>query len=168
MDLKGISGKIKNTVSKYKYAAVILLIGIVLLLIPQNTKPSSVIESTPQTETQTVEIKQLADVLQSIQGAGKVKVLLSVASGEETVYQTDSDISTAGDGSSTKQETVIVTDAQRAETGLIAQINPPTYLGAIVVCEGADSPSVKFAVTQAVAKITGLRTDCICVLKMES
>jgi len=35
------------------------------------------------------------------------------------------------------------------------------------VCEGADSPSVKYAVAQAVAKITGLGTNDICVLKME-
>jgi hypothetical protein len=40
-------------------------------------------------------------------------------------------------------------------------------MGAIVVCQGADSPSVKLAITQAVAKITGLGTDEICVLKMK-
>lgn len=168
MDIKGLSGKIKSTISKYKYAAIILLVGMVLLLIPQKSKSSPVVDTTQKSDRQTVGTVELAEILQSIQGAGKVKVLLSVAAGEKTLYQMDSDINASGDSNSTKQETVIVTDAQRAETGLVSQVNPPTYLGAIVVCEGADSASVRFAVTQAVAKITGLGTDNICVLKMES
>ncbi len=168
MDLKGLTGKIKSTASKYKYAAIILLVGIALLLIPQKSKSVPVVDNTQKPDRQTFETEELAEILQSIQGAGKVKVLLSVASGEKTLYQMDSDINASSDSNSTKQETVIVTDAQRAETGLVSQVNPPTYLGAIVVCEGADSASVRFAVTQAVAKITGLGTDNICVLKMES
>ncbi len=169
MDLKGLTGKIKSTVSKFKYAAIVLLIGVGLLLIPQKSKSSPVVESKQQhNNTQTFEITELSEILQSIHGAGKVKVLLSVSAGEKTIYQTDSDMTSSGESNSTKRETVIVTDSQRAETGLISQINPPTYLGAIVVCEGADSASVRLAVTQAVAKITGLGADNICVLKMES
>ena len=165
---KWLGSKIKSTLSKYKYAAVILLIGIVLLLIPQKNKSTPIAEPAQKQNIQTFETKELVEILQSIQGAGRVRVLLSIASGEKTLYQTNTDVNTSGDSNSTKQETVIVTDAERTETGLINQVNPPTYLGAIVVCEGADSASVRFAVTQAVAKITGLGSDSICVLKMES
>ena len=168
MDIKRLSNNVKNTISKYKYATIILLIGICLLLVPAKTKKSVVTDKLPQSKLQAIESEQLAQILQSVKGAGKVKVLLSVATGEKTLYQTDSDVTGGGDNNSSRLETVIVMDAQRAETGLINQINPPTYLGAIVVCEGADSATVKFAVTQAVAKITGLGTDSICVLKMES
>ena len=168
MDFKGLGDKIKRAVTKYKYAAIILLIGICLLLIPQKSQSTPAAENKSQPSTQVIGTEQLEEILQSIDGAGKVKVLLSVATGEKTVYQTDSDSSTSGDGNSTKQETVLISDSQRAEYGLVSQINPPTYLGAIVVCEGADSATVKLAVTQAVAKITGLGTDNICVLKMES
>ena len=114
-----------------------------------------------------LEQETLTEILQSIQGVGKVQVLLSIASGEKTVYQTDSDTAASGDSNSIKIETVIVTDSQRNETGLISQINPPVYLGAIIVCQGADSAAVKLAVTQAVSKITGLGADNICVLKMK-
>ena len=138
------------------------------MLIPQKSKPSPVADNTSQPKTQAIGTEQLAEILQSIEGAGKVKVLLSVATGEKTLYQTDSDRNSSEDANSIKQETVIVADSQRAEYGLVSQINPPSYLGAIVVCEGADSATVKLAVTLAVAKITGLSTDNICVLKMES
>lgn len=167
MDVKRFAEKAKKTVIKFKYAAIVLVVGLILLMLPGKSTQSVETKVVQETVKQTFEIDALTQILQSIHGAGRVQVLLSIASGEETRYQTNSDSSTSGDGSSTKIETVIITDAQRSESGLISQVNPPTYLGAIVVCEGADSPSVKFAVTQAVAKITGLGTDSICVLKMK-
>ncbi|MBQ8358508.1 MAG: hypothetical protein IJX37_01150 [Oscillospiraceae bacterium] len=169
MELKKLTGKLQSLVGKYRYALLVLVIGLALLLIPGKDTRQKQTEtaSSPTAAQQSFTSEALAEILQSIQGAGKVKVLLSTASGEETVYQTDSETSTSGDGGSTKIQTVIVTDSQRSEAGLIRQVNPPGYLGAIVVCEGADNPTVKLAVAQAVAKITGLGTDAICVLKMK-
>ena len=169
MDIKALTGKGKALIGKYKYAGIVLVVGLVLLLLPSNTSQSE----QPLTEIKTdyntlyLESESLAKILQSVEGAGKVEVLLSTATGEKTVYQTDSDIDSSGEGSNAKIETVIVSNSQRNETGLVTQINPPTYLGAIVVCEGADSAMVRLAITQAVEKITGLSTDRICVLKMK-
>ena len=167
MDVKKVVHEVKKSVIKFKYAAIVLAIGLILLMLPGKSTKSIETKIVQETVNQTLEIESLAQILQSIHGAGKVQVLLSIASGEKTLYQTNSDSSTSGDGSSTRIETVIITDAQHSESGLISQVDPPTYLGAIVVCEGADSPSVKFSVTQAVSKITGLGTDSICVLKMK-
>jgi stage III sporulation protein AG len=64
-------------------------------------------------------------------------------------------------------ETVIITDAQRAQQGLVKQVNPPVYLGAVVVCQGADRASVRLAIVEAVANATGLGADKISVLKMK-
>lgn len=169
MEVKGLAGKLQGIVKKYKYALLVLVIGLALLMLPgkstENEQAAS--QSEQKTHGQVLDTDALTEILQSIQGAGKVQVLLSIASGEETLYQADSDISNSGDGSSTKTQTVILTDSQRNEYGLISQINPPIYQGAIVVCQGADSASVRLAITQAVAKITGLKTDAICVLKMK-
>ena len=167
MDVKKVVHEVKKSVIKFKYAAIVLAIGLILLMLPGKSTKSIETKIVQETVNQTLEIESLAQILQSIHGAGKVQVLLSIASGEKTLYQTNSDSSTSGDGSSTRIETVIITDAQHSEAGLISQVDPPTYLGAIVVCEGADSPSVKLSVTQAVSKITGLGTDSICVLKMK-
>lgn len=167
MDIKQLSGKVKNVLKNYKYAVVILLIGLVFLVLPERSVKKTDVPDISMQNIQGLDTKALAEILQSIQGAGKVEVLLSMASGEKTVYQTDTDTSQDGDGNSTKIQTVILTDSQRSESGLITQVIPPTYLGAVVVCQGADSPTVKLAVTQAIAKITGLGTDRICVLKMK-
>lgn len=167
MDAKGFANKLKGVVTKYKYAAIILVIGLCLLMLPEKETKEDIGQITQKPVSKTIEADALSEILQSVNGAGKVQVLLSVASGERTIYQTDTNTSSSGDNNSTQTQTIVITDSQRTETGLIAQVNPPTYLGAIVVCEGADSATVRLAVTQAVAKITGLGADSICVLKMK-
>lgn len=167
MELNRILNKLKEALLKYKYALIILLIGISFLLIPERR-----VEQTQRPEESTMETNYLSSesisaILQSVEGAGQVRVLLSVASGEEILYQADQDSSVSDDNHSTKTETVILMDTNRVESGLIKQINPPQYLGAIVVCQGADNPTVKLAITQAVSKIVGLSSDKICVLKMK-
>ena len=168
MELKRLSGKLVNMLSKYRYAVLVLIIGLVLLLLPgkSDQETTQISEPIPSSQ-QTIEETALEEILKSIHGAGSVKVLLSIADGEETIYQNNTDISNSGDDSSQQIETVLVTDSQRMQHGLIRQVNPPSYLGAIVVCEGADNAAVKLAITQAVSKITGLSTDHICVLKMK-
>lgn len=163
MEINRITGKLREWADKYKYAVLILLIGLALLLIPekqtngQKADPAEPVAAAQEALTP----EMIAQFLESVEGAGKVKVLLSTGAGEETIYQTDTD----DDGGAVS--TVIVTDSERNEGGLIRQINPAAYKGAVVICQGADSPAVRLAVTQAISKITGLGTDAICVLKMQ-
>lgn len=168
MELKYICDKVGNFLNKYKYSALVFLIGLVLMILPFKNKSQtdSIQEVVPEI-TKTLETEKLENLLRTIHGAGNVKVMLSIASGEETIYQKDTDISDSGDNSSTRNETVMIIDSERAENGLVRQVNPPIYLGAIVVCEGADNATVRLSITQAVSKITGLSTDRICVLKMK-
>lgn len=169
MEIKKITGKLHKLVEKYKYAIVVLLIGLTLLLIPEKESTPQKVEATvPATVGEEILIEDsLVEILQSVDGAGKVKVLLSMSTGKETIYQTDTEASATGDSNNQTVKTVIITDSERSEAGLIRQVNPAAYKGAIVVCQGADSPTVRLAVTQAVSKITGLGTDAICVLKMQ-
>lgn len=167
MDIKAFTRQFKQQIGKYKYAIIVLLIGITILLIPEekHTQTAAIEDQRPKAAQ--IEMEELSKLLQSVYGAGDVRVMLSLSEGERIIYQTNQDLSGAADTGKTKIETVIVTDSQRNEAGLISQVNPPKYLGAIVVCQGADRPAVKLAITQAVAKITGLGMDQICVLKMK-
>ena len=154
--------------SKYRYALLILVIGLVLMLLPDWNPGDEVSPTVPavQTEAQTPEQK-LEAILASVRGAGKVQVLLSRAEGEKTTYQTDTDISKGQDSGSQRSDTVTVTDQNRNQTGLVVQVNPPVYLGAIIVCQGADDPAVRLAIVDAVSKYTGLGANQISVLKMK-
>ena len=160
--------KVIGFLGKYRYAAIVLLIGIVLMLLPSyvNSGRTETVITNKEESILTIEEK-LSRILSEVKGAGEVRVMLTLASGEETLYQTNEDYS-IGDNTNTKRsDTVTVTDAQRNETGLIRQQNPPKYLGAIIVCNGADSPEVRLAVVEAVSKVTGLGADDISVLKMK-
>ena len=160
--------KIPSFLSKYKYVILVLLIGVVFLLLPTNdeTSDAHVAREESNTSSESVE-EQLSRILSMIHGAGNVQVMLTVATGEEYLYQTNSSISSSANGSEERNDTVTVTDSQRNDAGLIRQVNPPVYLGAVVVCQGADNPSVRLAVTEAVSRLTGLGADRITVLKMK-
>ena len=168
MERIDITNKLKIFSQKYKFPIIVLLVGIVLILIApsNNTNAENPVILEKQTNILSVE-EQLTTILSNVKGAGKVQVMLSIVKGEETFYQINQDNTSSGDKTSVNIDTVTVTNSDRNETGLIRQVNPPVYSGAVVVCEGADNPNVKLAVMDAVAKLTGLGTDKIAVLKMK-
>ena len=168
MDRLNLQNKIIYGFRRYKYALLILLVGLCLMLIPgksRDTPVQNTVQTTQPQKEQGIHV-QLAKILSQIQGAGRVEVMLTVAAGEKTVYQTDEDISN-GENGTTRIETVIITNENRGQAGLIQQVNPPVYLGAIVVCQGADHAAVRLAIVEAVCKVTGLGADRVSVLKMK-
>ncbi len=167
MDLGSIRAKSTEFIKKYRYVGIVLMAGLVLMVLPTSTNNTQTQGSLHNETTQTESISDsLAQILTKIDGAGKVEVLLSIAQGQQTIYQTDNTYS-GSENSATKSDTVIITDSQRNQRGLIEQINPPKYQGAIIVCQGAESASVRLAIVNAVSNITGLGTDRISVLKMK-
>ena len=111
--------------------------------------------------------EELEEILAQIAGVGKVRVMLTEVAGSETIYQTDEDRNQSSDSESLRSETVLVSDSDRTEKGLVRTIVPPVYLGAIIVCQGGDSPVVRLSIVQAVSNVTGIGTDRITVVKMK-
>lgn len=164
MDRVVAKEKVGGVLRRYKYALLILAVGLFLMCLPSGSdNQDEAIPETVEPDTQVDIATQLEQILSQIDGAGKVQVMLSPATGEETYYQTDDDRGTDSD----RSDTVIITDADRAQQGLVRKIDPPTYLGAIVVCQGADRATVRLAIVEAVSHVTGLGTDRISVLKMK-
>ena len=138
------------------------------LLIPETDDRNDQTQTSIVIEEEEISFEEkLAAILNQIEGAGEVKVLLTISEGEEIIFQTDENLSTDSDTSSKNTDTITVTDANKNQDGLVRQKNPPVYRGAIIVCQGADDPVVKLAVTEAVARLTGIGTNCISVLKMK-
>lgn len=168
MDVASLSTKATEFIKKYRYVAIVLAVGLVLMALPTGKKGESASVTANTESQQEISVNEaLAEILCKIEGAGNVRVLLTVASGKETVYQTDDSITDSESSNTTKIDTVTVTDANRNQTGLIKQINPPKYQGAIIVCQGAGSASIRLAIVDAVSKVTGLSSDRISVQKMK-
>ena len=145
---------------KYKYAFLILAVGLFLMTFPRMEEKSEIMPEVTITEEDSLE-ERLSFILGHIEGVGQVQVLLTEAIGPESVYQTD-----GVSGSEGKLETVIITDEKRTELGLVRQVIAPVYQGAVVVCQGGGNASVCLAVIEAVSNATGIPSSRITVLKM--
>lgn len=156
---------IVDFIKKYRLAILVLLAGILLLTLPGGTDQKEMV-AVPASQEEPLQ-DALEEVLHQIYGVGSVSVLLTQSSGEETIYQTNDSITGQGGETNHRQETVLISGAGREEAGLIRQKKAPTYLGAVIVCQGGDNASVRLAVVEAVRSATGLSTDRISVLKMK-
>lgn len=166
-----------NIFNKYKYVLLIAGIGIVLLCWPSSKTKKS--ENTAAVDTrqqeQTVEgvEAKLENLLSMIEGAGNVRVMLTLASGPEAIYadektlSSDSGSDTNGKKTQSQTKYVIVKDSGGNETLVELKRLCSKYRGALIVCQGAENASVRLDVTNAVRTLTGLGTDCITVVKME-
>ncbi len=161
--------KIAGLLKKYKYPIILLCIGMILMGLPSfsGEKKPAVQEATAPTSPEPSIQQELEQILENIYGAGDVRVMLTISQGEKTMYQTDVVSGITENSQDTDTDTVIVSDGEGGEQGLVQQKLSPVYQGAIILCQGADSPSVRLAITQAVSKVTGLATDRIAVLKMK-
>lgn len=168
MEIKALQSKVQSLFQKYKYAFIIFLVGILFMIVPGNLWGSEDRGEVREVIEQGSSVQQeLEEILSYIKGAGTVRVMLKELSGEETIYEVNEDISVSDSSSDTKIDVITITDQNRNEHGLIKQVNPPKYQGAVILCQGGDDPSVKLAITDAVSKITGLGADKIAVLKMK-
>ena len=161
MDELAPKQRINAIFGKYKYPILVLLVGLGLMLLPGGGEAEPA--PAPVQAAPAVRLEQrLEELLSRIEGAGQVRVLLTEEVGPETVYQTD----IQSDDASRSEDTVLVEDSERNETGLVRRTLEPRYRGAVILCQGADAAQVKLAIVEAVRCVTGLGADQISVQKL--
>ena len=157
---------------RYKYAALILLIGAGLLLWPGgsgHTAQTGQSEAPPAYTAAETLRKDLEEILGQIQGVGTVRVLLTADSNGERQLAQNSELrysgSTAAPEDYSRTSETVLLDLNDQEAPIVTRILYPTYRGALVVCQGGDRADVRLAVTEAVSVLTGLSSDRITVAK---
>lgn len=178
--LSEFSKKVVSTLKKYKYAALVLVIGLALLLIPfrsgdgkqEPVKTPSEAETPSPAEDYAVQMEaRLTKLLLQIDGAGRVSVMLTLQKGPQTQYQTDSKIATeqtnSGSQTSEERKTVILSEGSAYDEAAVSSVIYPQFQGAVIVSEGADDAAVRWNILCAVSSLTGLGADRITVVKMK-
>ena len=156
---------------RYKYAALVVLIGAGLLLWPSGKggTEAALRQQSSTEETQDIQV-QMEDILGTISGVGQVKVMLTVDSDGERQLAQDTELTYSGSVESpedySRRSETVLTDGEGDGT-VVTRTLYPTYRGALVVCQGGDRADVRLAVTEAVASLTGLSTDRITVAKWQ-
>lgn len=122
---------------------------------------------------------RLENILESINGVGKAKVLIkySESSSVVTVYnETKSESTTQeNDGSSNKdvkqtesKKEVAYTDENGKNTPITEKVIMPVIEGAIITAQGAGNANIKASIVSAVEAVTGLAVHKIQVFEMGS
>ena len=141
-------GRLLPRLSQYKYALIVLLVGILLLYAgggardrPESNQPSGTEEA--------------GFDLDSFEQTG------------ESVYASNIRESESGSESGSYESTLsTVSDGSYGEQPVRIKETCPIFRGAVVLCDGAGASGVRLAVTEAVGAVCGLGADKISVIQM--
>ncbi len=132
---------------------VIVLVVIVLVIVLSTFGEKDTQEKTAE-ETYALQLSaQLEEVLSQIEGAGNVKVMITVASEGETVLATET-IENA-DGSVTTQPILV-----GGAVGVLEEKNPEIS-GVLIVADGANDLNVRFNLLEAAASVLNINQSII-------
>ncbi|MBE6915041.1 MAG: hypothetical protein E7471_00180 [Ruminococcaceae bacterium] len=171
-----IPESVKLIFQKYRYFFIVILIGLLFLIVPtsdgENTKESDRTELEFSVESLQNKIEKM---LAKSEGVGRVELLLTLKSGVEQIYAEDARVTRDRQESeeqfdyhedSDKKPSIISGDTG-AETPVLVKQIYPEFLGATVVCDGAENATVRRLITDAIGALTGITADKIAILKMK-
>lgn len=144
--------------------------------VQQSSKVLAQIDTTGQDNLE----KKLENILETINGVGKVKVLIKysesstiVAMYNETISESTTKESDRDGGNKDVKEIeskkeIVYTDENGSSKPITEKVVMPTIEGAIVTAQGASNANVKASIVGAVEAVTGLAVHKIQVFEMSS
>lgn len=123
--------------------------------------------------------KETKEILEKVEGVGKVKVMITLSASEKRIALEDSDTSdnetketdkNGGqreiDNIQLKRETVLVRK-DGEDTPYVVQISSPEVAGVVVVAQGAGSSQIQAEIIDAIQALFSLEAHKIRVMKMK-
>ena len=154
----------REALRKYRYAALVMVVGMALLLLPAGGRDSPEPESPAREEGVSFDLeafeKKLERTLSQVEGAGEVKVALTLDGGSRQVLARNQD--REGDGG--VSNTVVTVGKGSGQQDVVPlQTVAPEFRGALIVCPGGGNAPVRLKLIEAVSALTGLGSDRISV-----
>lgn len=134
-------------------------------------------QATSNSEKDDLETR-LEDILASIDGVGKVKVLIKYSesssvvpmynetTSESTTKETDGDGANKDVKETESKREIVYTDENGKNTPITEKVTMPVIEGAIVTAQGAGNANIKTSIVSAVEAVTGLAVHKIQVFEM--
>lgn len=161
--------KIFQMLGQGKYILIVMLAGVLFLMWPhsETAEEKNTVDITEEVSIYAIDDieKRLEDLLSTIEGAGTVRVMLSVDGGVKRIYVQDKDTEQEDGSIKSDHETVVISKGSGIEEAVLIQQIFPEFKGALVVASGGNDPSVRLKLTEAVTAVTGLGADRISVCK---
>lgn len=166
----------KNLIEKFTcdkkrlFIIVAGIVGVLLLVvsefIPESEEDVEITENDDEMSFMSYEKdieERLKNLIESIDGAGNVQVMVTIESGDEKVYATESKKT-----ENNEEKSYVLVDIEGSDSGLLLKIAQPEIRGVAIVCQGADSPTVRNAVVGAVTSVLGISSNRVNVSKMKN
>ena len=135
--------------------AAMLLILLSELFAPSEKTASASSAATDENAYRQQLEQQLEELLSQVQDAGKTTVMITLESGEETIYALDT-----LSGQMQEQQTHVLLDDG---TALAQTVCSPKVCGVAVVCEGGGDVRVAARITELVGALLDIPSNRICV-----
>ena len=173
MKISDLKKLVLPIIKKYKIIFIVIFAGVLLLLIPGSKAPEKKSSAQSAAAPQSIpggesfvslrETEQrLESILAQAAGVGRVRVILSTKNSGRANYAFDLRESETDQEQSIK--TIADNDGERA---LLIDYAAPTFLGAIVICDGADDIHVRTSLFNAIEAFCGINTSKITIIKMK-
>ena len=149
--------RLKDLAKKENRARLAVLLGaaaMLLLLLSELPAAASAAPADESAYRQQLE-QQLSDLIAQVEGAGKTTVMITLESGEETIYALDT-----LSGQTQEQQTHVLLDDG---TALAQTVCTPRVCGVAVVCEGGGDVRVAARITELVGALLDVPSNRICV-----
>ena len=162
-----LARKWKGALGNYQMALLVLAAGAALLLLPTGGEGRAPEEEPAGQAQEEFELEafgeKLARALSQVEGAGEVRVVLTLEGGSRRVLARDEE----RDGEGGTSSTVVTVEGDGG--GVVPlQTVAPRFRGVLVVCPGGGEAQVKLELVRAVSALTGLGSDAITVCRGKS
>ena len=150
--------------------AVILLVASEFITSDEKESISDVKTGVSSTEYIASQEEKLEELLEKIDGAGEVEVMITLESCYENVYLKDSNLKTESNKNDFKEEQeetyIMAKTGSNTQEGVIIKVYEPVVKGVAVVATGGENGKVKMAILETVSAVFNINSTNISVEKM--
>lgn len=112
---------------------------------------------------------KVKEIVESIDGAGEAKVMITLSETTEYIYATndkDSRKNSENTDDSTFENDYVIIENNSNDTGLLIKTIEPKVRGVAVVCEGGNDSTVQRQIYSAVSAVLNISTSRISISKL--
>lgn len=161
-ELPSVLRSLQNGKGRTSLAVAVGVLAMLLLLLsellPGSSTQKTAVSAVPTavvSQYQTQLEQQLEELISQLQGAGKTTVMVTLTTGEETVYAVDTQ---TGDVQQQETHVLLQDGSALAETTYLPQV-----CGVAVLCEGGGDVRVAVRITELLHSLLDLPANRICV-----
>ncbi len=113
--------------------------------------------------------KNVTEIIESIDGAGKTKVMITLSETTEYVYATNNKSTqknSSNNYDSINEDDYVVIEKDNNDTGLLIKTVEPKIRGVAIVCEGGNNTKVQNQIYSAVSSVLNISMSRISISKL--